>query len=170
MPLLTENSSTTAASRLVAPIPLLSSSKSPSSPLAASPKTNRRKFLSAYEKFLISLQKPITFSDFSRIFLGISSQISTQNFTEIPRMFSEVEVLVPLVEHVHPLGVVHPFPHQQLLPLQAAVNPVKHRAEYYQHAQQSKLRDGVIVDQAGHENAQGYPRLGGYNRSGGVTS
>ena len=82
-------------------------------------------------------------------------------------MFSEVEVLVPLVEHVHPLGVVHPFPHQQLLPLQAAVNPVKHRAEYYQHAQQSKLRDGVIVDQAGHENAQGYPRLGGYNRSGG---
>lgn len=49
---------------------------------------------------------------------------------------SEVKVLVPLVEHVHPLRVVHPLPLHQPLALEAAVDPIENRTEDDQHAQQ----------------------------------
>lgn len=69
--------------------------------------------------------------------LKIPHKVPQEISQKIPTTrFLEVEVLVPLVEHVHPLGVIHPLPHQQLLSLQAPVNPVKHRPEDYQHAEQ----------------------------------
>lgn len=68
-------------------------------------------------------------------------------------------MLVPLVEHVHTLRVFHPFPHQQLLPLYTAADPIEHRNEHYEHAQQPQLRHGMVVDKAGYEDAQSYPRL-----------
>lgn len=79
--------------------------------------------------------------------------------SEVRGQGSEVEVLVPLVEHVHPLRVVHPFPLHQPLALQAAVDAVEDRPEHDQHAQQTQLRDGVVVDEAGDQDAESYPCL-----------
>lgn len=63
---------------------------------------------------------------------------------------SKIQVLVPLVEHIHPLGVIHPFPDQKLLSLHAAADPIEHRPEHYDHAQQPQFRDGMVVDEARH--------------------
>lgn len=62
-------------------------------------------------------------------------------------------MLMPFMEHLLSLSIPHSFPYQQLFPLHAAVDPIEHRPEHNEHPQQTQLGDGVVVNDARHEDA-----------------